>query len=85
MNTAPMTSLSALDYTVVAAFMLVILTIGVVLAKAASKNMESYFLGGRKMPLVVAGGFRNVRLVRPDRHDDHHVVSLHAWASRSLY
>ena len=49
------TSLSGLDYFVIGAFLVVILLIGIVLARAAAKNMESYFLGGRNMPWWLLG------------------------------
>src|ERR1700744_1208768 len=48
-------SLSGLDYGIIAAFLASIMLIGVILARAASKNMESYFLGGRQMPWYILG------------------------------
>jgi SSS family solute:Na+ symporter len=50
-----MISLSPLDYGVIGAFLLVILGLGFTVARFASKNMESYFLGGRNMPWWLLG------------------------------
>ncbi len=42
--------LQGLDYAVMAAYMLALLAVGTYLRKRAGKDMESYFLAGRKMP-----------------------------------
>ena len=48
-------SLGFWDYSIIAAYMIFALTIGVVFSKRASKNTESYFLGGRSLPWWVIG------------------------------
>lgn len=43
-------ALSTLDYSVIAAYMLVLIGMGWYFRGVAQKDLESYFLGGRKMP-----------------------------------
>ncbi len=47
--------MSELDYTLIGAYLAGILAIGMVLGKRASKDLESYFLGGRSMPWWALG------------------------------
>ena len=42
--------LQAIDYAVMAVYMLVLLAMGALLRRRAGTDMESYFLAGRKMP-----------------------------------
>jgi Na+/proline symporter len=42
--------LQALDYAVMAAYMLVLVAMGLVLRRSAGKDLEGYFLAGRKIP-----------------------------------
>jgi len=50
-----MTFLSPLDYFIIFAFLAVIVTVGMVMSRKASKNLENYFLGGRKLPWYMLG------------------------------
>jgi Na+/proline symporter len=47
--------LATLDWIVMAAFMALILYIGLSYAKSGSQNLESFFLGGRNLPWYIAG------------------------------
>ncbi len=47
--------LSTLDWTIIVAFLALIVGVGVSYTKQASKDMESFFLGGRNMPWLLAG------------------------------
>ena len=42
--------LQALDYTVMAAYMLALVAIGLILRRQAGTDLEGYFLAGRRMP-----------------------------------
>jgi len=44
-----------IDWAIIAAFLIFSLTIGLYFRKRASKNLESFFLGNREMPWLVAG------------------------------
>ena len=48
-------TMTLLDYAVVAAYMVFALGVGLVLSRRASKDSESYFLGGRKFPWWLIG------------------------------
>lgn len=50
-----MVALSVWDYVVIGSFFAVILAVGLAMARRASKNLESYFLGGRKLPWYLLG------------------------------
>lgn len=50
-----MISLTTLDYGVIALFFIVVLGIGIVMSRRASKNLESYYLGGRRLPWYMLG------------------------------
>ncbi len=50
-----MITLSSIDYDVIGAFFVVILLVGLAMARVASKNLESYFLGGRNLPWYLLG------------------------------
>ncbi len=50
-----MNYLATIDYFIIACYFLVLLTIGLVLRKRASKSIEDYFIGGRKMPWWALG------------------------------
>ena len=47
--------LAALDFAVIAVFLLAVTTIGYLAAKVASKNIDEYFLGGKKLPWWLLG------------------------------
>jgi solute:Na+ symporter, SSS family len=47
--------LATLDYFIIALYFLVLITIGLVLKKRASKSIEDYFIGGRNMPWWALG------------------------------
>lgn len=47
--------LETLDIVVIAIFLAISLGIGVIYRKSASKNLESFFLGGRNLPWYIAG------------------------------
>jgi Na+/proline symporter len=47
--------LSQIDYTVIAVYSLVLILMGVLLAKKASGGLEDYFLGGRRLPWYFLG------------------------------
>lgn len=49
------TSLSFIDGAIIAAYALVVLVSGLWLSRRASKNLESYFLGGRTLPWYMLG------------------------------
>ncbi len=48
-------SLSTLDLIVIGTYCLLVLTIGIVLSRRASQNVEEYFLSGRSLPWWLAG------------------------------
>ncbi len=48
-------SLGFWDYSIIAAYMIFALSIGIFLSKKASKSTENYFLGGRSLPWWVIG------------------------------
>ena len=48
-------TLTTLDYTIIVGYMVFAIAIGVILTKKASKNSESYFLGGRNLPWWLVG------------------------------
>lgn len=50
-----MNSLTTLDYSVIATFFLVILVAGFMMARKAGKDLESYYLGGRRLPWYFLG------------------------------
>ncbi len=50
-----MISLSSFDYLVIAIFFAIVVTTGLVLARRARKNLESYYLGGRRLPWYLLG------------------------------
>lgn len=50
-----MISLATSDYVVIAAFLAVILFVGLAMSRRAAKNLESYFLGGRRLPWYLLG------------------------------
>lgn len=47
--------LNVLDWVVVCVFLVLIVSVGVSFSKSASKNLESFFLGGRNLPWWLAG------------------------------
>ena len=47
--------LEALDWAVIAAYAVFALTVGVVLARRASRNVDEFFLSGRSLPWWIAG------------------------------
>ncbi|GGZ66202.1 MAG: sodium:solute symporter family protein [Paraglaciecola chathamensis] len=47
--------LSALDISIIAAYLLAIVALGLYISKAASKNVQSYFLGGNKLKWQLLG------------------------------
>jgi len=50
-----MRTLSGLDYGVLIAFFAIILLVGLAMSRRASKDLESYFLGGRNLPWYLLG------------------------------
>lgn len=50
-----MNYLSALDYLIIACYFMVLISIGLILRRRASKSLEDYFIGGRKMPWWALG------------------------------
>jgi SSS family solute:Na+ symporter len=50
-----MISLTTPDYLVIAVFLALILFVGLAMSRRAAKNLESYFLGGRKLPWYLLG------------------------------
>jgi Na+/proline symporter len=48
-------SFALLDWLVIAAFLLLLLGLSLLYTKSAGKNIESFFLGGRKLPWWLAG------------------------------
>ncbi len=48
-------SLSALDISIILAYLLISVAFGFYISKRASKNLQSYFLGGNKIPWYVLG------------------------------
>ena len=47
--------LSTLDYFIIVCYFLVLISIGLILRRRASKSIEDYFIGGRKMPWWAMG------------------------------
>lgn len=47
--------LSSLDYTIIVVYSLILVLMGIFLAKKASGGLEEYFLGGRKLPWYFLG------------------------------
>ncbi|PAW77603.1 MAG: hypothetical protein B9S32_09985 [Verrucomicrobia bacterium Tous-C9LFEB] len=50
-----MSPLSLIDYSIIAAFFVIILLVGVVMSRQAAKSLEHYFLGGRNLPWYMLG------------------------------
>ena len=50
-----MIQFSAIDYGIIAGFVVLVLFAGLYMARRASKNLESYFLGGRNLPWYFLG------------------------------
>lgn len=50
-----MIEFSPIDYVMIAGFVTIVLFAGLFMAKRASKNLESYFLGGRNLPWYMLG------------------------------
>jgi len=50
-----MNYLSAIDYLIIACYFTVLIAIGLILRRRASKSLEDYFIGGRKMPWWALG------------------------------
>jgi solute:Na+ symporter, SSS family len=50
-----MTTLSTFDYGIIAGFLVIILFVGLIMSRQASKNLEHYFLGGRNIPWYLLG------------------------------
>ncbi len=48
-------NLSLLDISIIVAYLVIIVVLGVVLSKRASKNIDNYFLGGNKIPWWILG------------------------------
>ncbi len=48
-------SLSILDISIIAGYLLVVILLGVLLTKKASKDLNNYFLGGNKIPWWILG------------------------------
>jgi len=48
-------ALHIIDWIIIISFLLLILGVGLALTKQAGKNVESFFLGGRKLPWWIAG------------------------------
>lgn len=44
-----------LDVVIIAVYLIMMVTIGLILKKKASKNMDSYFLGGKSLPFYMLG------------------------------
>jgi SSS family solute:Na+ symporter len=47
--------LSALDWTIIALYVVFALTVGIVCARRAGRDVEQYFLSGRSLPWWIAG------------------------------
>ena len=47
--------LQLLDVLIIAAYLVIMLVIGLMLKKKASKNLDSYFLGGKTLPFYMLG------------------------------
>jgi len=47
--------LSPIDITIVAAYIILVIAMGFIMKKQASKNIKSYFLGGNKLPWYMLG------------------------------
>jgi Na+/proline symporter len=45
----------ALDYTIIVIYLLAIVAVGLLMEKRASRNIDSYFLGGRRLPWWMLG------------------------------
>jgi Na+/proline symporter len=54
-HSLPIMTLHTIDWLIIAGFLIFSLLIGLYFRKKASKSMESYFLGDRSMPWLVAG------------------------------
>jgi Na+/proline symporter len=57
--------LNRIDLSIIVAYLLVLISVGLLFRKRASKNLEAYFLGGRKIPwwvLGISGSFSNLDL-----------------------
>lgn len=50
-----MMQFATVDYVLIAIFVALVLFAGLVMAKTAAKNLESYFLGGRRLPWYLLG------------------------------
>ncbi len=50
-----MSYLTPLDYGIIIAFFVIVACVGLVMARLAAKNIENYYLGGRKLPWYMLG------------------------------
>ncbi len=50
-----MSNLTPLDYGIIIAFFIIVAIVGLVMARLAAKNIENYYLGGRKLPWYMLG------------------------------
>ncbi len=50
-----MNHFSSLDFSIIIAFFTIIVIVGLVMARVASRNIENYYLGGRKVPWYMLG------------------------------
>ncbi|MDR1789864.1 MAG: hypothetical protein LBR12_05950 [Opitutaceae bacterium] len=50
-----MNILTSLDYTVIIGFLAIIMFVGLIMSRRASKSMEHYYLGGRNLPWFMLG------------------------------
>lgn len=48
-------NLTNIDITIILLYLLAMITIGLILKKRAAKNLDSYFLGGKKLPFYMLG------------------------------
>ena len=53
--------LHPIDLGIIGAYIVVIMVAGFAMSKLASKNLDSYFLGGNKIPWYVLGHVKSVR------------------------
>ena len=47
--------LQLVDVLIIAAYLVIMIVIGLLLKKKASKNLDSYFLGGKTLPFYMLG------------------------------
>ena len=64
------------DLLIICAYLIAMIVIGLILKKRAAQNMDSYFLGGKSLPLLYAWPVQCIRNVRHHRYDANGLLGI---------